>query len=459
MPNSALIQLVAKGQQDAYLSASPEMSYFKYVYKRHTNFSMESLKLRFDGKAPSLKSVSDTCRIKIDRHGDLLGDLWFVYTIPEIYSNKDLKFRWIDNFATLIVREANIYVGSFGRPISTLYGEWMVVWNELSMPANNRDNYNRMTANEKSFVNPTKPEVNIRISTNNQISYETYPISDDNTPSIASRTVAIPLRFNFTKSAMSYLPLCALQTSEVYMTIEIENIENLYQVYDKNLRNYVSPKYYNERNGTSISIDTFIKNNDINPYIECNYVYLDENERRMVITNKRNNLFLYENIYKKDIEISGNSLNVELNLNNPVKELVWTLKRGDWRNYNTITNYTKNLYELGDQHILKTAKIMWNKSNERVEEKEPIYYGYIQPYQHHTNVPKTGIYCYSFAIKPEDWRPSGYFNPSSKFPIDTSLHIEVEDHTDNEDYILTVYGITYNLMEIIGGQAGFKFMK
>lgn len=456
MPNSALIQLVAKGQQDAYLSLNPDMSYFKYMYKRHTNFSMESLKLKFDGKSPTLKNTSDTCRIKIDRHGDLLGDLWFVYTIPEVYSNKDLRFRWVKNFATLMVREANVYAGSLGRPISTIYGEWMVVWNELTLPANERDNYDKLTANIKDFLNPTKPEGNIKVSSNNQIFYEYYPAGTNGNPSIPSRTVAIPLKFNFTRSTMSYLPLCALQTSEVYISIEIESIENLYQVYDSKLRQYVSPTYYNQMNGTNINIDTFVRNKDINPYIECNYIYLDENERRLIILNRRNNQILLENVYKKDTQLKNNAVNIDLNLNNPVKEIIWTMRRGDWKNYNTMTNYTKNNYEIGEVHILKNAKLLWNKSNERVEEKDPIFYGLIQPYQHHSNIPKTGIYCYSFAIKPQDWRPSGYFNPSSKYPINTSLYLEVDEHPEF-NYDITLYAITYNVLEIIGGQAGLKF--
>lgn len=456
MPNSALIQLVAKGQQDGYLSSNPDMSYFKYMYKKHTNFSMESLKLRFDGKAPSLKNTNDICRIKIDRHGDLLGDIWFVYTVPEVYSDTSLRFRWVKNFATLMVREANVYAGSLGRAISTIYGEWMIVWNELSMPLNERDNYDKLTANIKDFLNPTKPEGNIKVSLNNQIFYEYYPGSTDTTPSIPSRTVAIPLKFNFTRSTMSYLPLCALQTSEVYVTIEIENIENLYQVYDSQLRQYVSPSYYNQRNGTNISIHNFVRDTDINPYIECNYVYLDENERRLIILNRRNNQLLLENVYRKDTQIKNNAMNIELNLNNPVKEIVWTMRRSDWKNYNTMTNYTKNNYEIGEVHILKSAKLLWNKSNERVEEKEPIFYGLIQPYQHHFNIPKTGIYCYSFSIKPQDWKPSGYFNPSSKYPINTSLYVEVDEHLEF-NYDITVYALTYNILEIVGGQAGLKF--
>ena len=255
---------------------------------------------------------------------------------------------------------------------------------------------------------------------------------------------------------MSYLPLCALQTSEVYVSIEIESIENLYQVYDSNLRQYVSPTYYNQMNGTNINIDTFVRNKDINPYIECNYIYLDENERRLIILNRRNNQILLENVYKKDTQLKNNAVNIDLNLNNPVKEIIWTMRRGDWKNYNTMTNYTKNNYEIGEVHILKNAKLLWNKSNERVEEKDPIFYGLIQPYQHHSNIPKTGIYCYSFAIKPQDWRPSGYFNPSSKYPINTSLYLEVDEHPEF-NYDITLYAITYNVLEIIGGQAGLKF--
>ena len=185
--------------------------------------------------------------------------------------------------------------------------------------------------------------------------------------------------------------------------------------------------------------------------MECKYIYLDNNERTIVALNKRNNEFLVETIYKKTTEVNDQSITVDLDLSTPVKEIIWTIKKRDYINTNKFTDYTNN-----GNSIMKTAKILWNRSNERVEEKDSFYYNKIIPYQHHTNVPSQGIYCYTFALKPESISPSGYFLPSGKFSINTGVYITLED-VDVIDYEITFYVITYNILHIIGGQAGLKF--
>ena len=134
MPVSPLIQLVSIGQVDQYLSLTPQLSYFKYVYKRHTRFALDNLKLNFDSTTvPRLGNSENICIKKIERHGDLLSNLTLVVRIPEINSEKDYRFRWIDNYATLLIKKAELFVGSQGVAINTLYGEWMVIWNELTL--------------------------------------------------------------------------------------------------------------------------------------------------------------------------------------------------------------------------------------------------------------------------------------------------------------------------------------
>ena len=131
MPSSALIQLVAVGNSDEYFTSNPNMSFYKYIYKKHTRFAMESVKVTFESKAPELNDKDEITRIKIPRHGDLLSDVQFIFTLPDIYSDRisNLKFRWIKNAATLLIKKTDIYIGSFGRPIDTLYGEWLLIWN------------------------------------------------------------------------------------------------------------------------------------------------------------------------------------------------------------------------------------------------------------------------------------------------------------------------------------------
>ena len=460
MPSSALIQLVAIGNSDEYFTSNPEMSFYKYVYKKHTRFAMESIKVTFESKAPELNDIDEITRIKIPRHGDLLSDVHFVCTLPDIYSdeNSDLRFRWIKNAAPLLIKKTDIYIGSFGRPIDTIYGEWLLIWNELTMTQNKKEGYDRMVGNVQNIINPRIVNPVLRVNQNNKLTYHYYPYSNkiSKIPSIRSKTVVVPLPFYFTKDSSLSLPLCALQTNEVYITIETDSVENLYQIYDKINDRYISPKYYNKLYGTNITIKNFTKTIDINPYLECKYVYLDEKERRLITLNKHNSTFVVEHLYKKDIEVNDTIVNIELNFSTPVKELIWVIKRNDWKDYNTPFNYTASLNEQDNVEILKTAKILWNRSNERVEEKDAMFYGKIQPYQHHTNVPKTGIYCYSFSIYPEKYYPTGHFNPSGKFPISTNLQLELNKN-DGLEYEVIVYAKIYNILYINGGLGGFKW--
>ena len=157
MPIAPLIQLVSVGQVDEYLSLSPQLSYFKYVYRKHTRFALDSLKLNFDSTIlPNLGKKNYKCIKKIERHGDLLSNLTLVMTFPAIYSSKELKFRWIDNYATLLIKKAEIFIGSQGTAINTLYGEWMVIWNELTLSPDKKQKYNILTENVSSSLYPRK---------------------------------------------------------------------------------------------------------------------------------------------------------------------------------------------------------------------------------------------------------------------------------------------------------------
>ena len=457
MPVAPLIQLVSIGQVDQYLSLTPQLSYFKYVYKRHTRFALDNLKLSFDSTTVPTLGKENKCIKKIERHGDLLSNLTLVVRIPEINipENKDYRFRWIDNYATLLIKKAELFVGSQGVAINTLYGEWMVIWNELTMPPEKKHKYDIITENVASSLNPRTSNKQIKVTKNNQIKYEYYPEN----PAIKSKRIGIPLPFYFSKNPALAIPLCALQTSEVMLHIEFEDVETLYQVYDKNYDNgkdkpkgaYVSPNKHPD----PISINTFVapEQLDLDAHIEAQYVYLNETERKLITVNRRNNVFLVENVQKREKQTTSIKTTIDLDLNTPIKEMIWVLKdTSNKTNFNLQTTY---IYD--NKEILKNAKILWNRSNERVEEKDAVFFNKIQPYIHHSNVPKEGIYCYSFALNPEKWQPTGYYNPGGKFPINTSLVLEINAEVKNREFDINVYILQYNIFEIIGGMGGFKF--
>ena len=86
------MQLVAYGTQDVYLTGNPQITFFKVVYRRHTNFSIEPIQQTFNGLATWGRSISTT----IARNGDLLYRMYVTVTIPAVQANGTDQFRWLN---------------------------------------------------------------------------------------------------------------------------------------------------------------------------------------------------------------------------------------------------------------------------------------------------------------------------------------------------------------------------
>jgi hypothetical protein len=460
-----LLQIVAVGQIDEILTINPDFSYFKYSYKKHSNFAIESIKLTFDINPVLSSKISSTYQCKISRYGDLLSNIYFCYTLPPIYSSDKYKFRWIKNVGTLFVKNANINID--GIIIDQLTGEWLNIWNELTMSKDD-NKIDSLIGNVDALQEPKLQTKRISI-VNNKFIYNYYPHSskDDikSVPSINEHKIIVPLNFWFTRNPSLALPLLNINKNFLYINLEVENSERLYQVFSEDLNMYISPQYYNELYNTNITIDTFTKKYDIYPYIEANYVYLS-NEERQTIMNNTSIKYLVEQI---NISTESSDTNIGLNLHLPTKEIIWTTKRNDLYKFNDYSNYTASIPENVNNGILDKASFLWNNNN-RIEEKDSYYFNLIQPYQHHSNIPKQGIYCYSFALFPEKDFLSGYYNAAL---ISSKLIVTFKNNSDNSyinnkltafgknpyniNYLTTVYGICYNVFEVNSGMCGMKF--
>lgn len=463
-----LLQLVvAVGQIDELLSINPDFSYFKYAYKKHSNFSIEPIKLTFDINPTLTNKISSIYQCKVSRYGDLLSNVYFCYTLPAIYSSDKLKFRWIKNVGSLFIKNANVNVD--GKIIDQITGEWLNIWNELTMTRFD-NNIDKLIGNSEALQDPKMQVKRISII-NNKFIYNYYPSSskDDikNSPSINENKIVVPLNFWFTRNPTLALPLLNINMNIIYINIEVENSERLYQVYSEDLNMYISPQYYNELYNTNISIETFTKSYDIYPYIEASYIYLS-NEERKVIINNPSSKYLVEQI---NISTETSETNINLDLNLPTKEIIWITRRNDLYKFNDFSNYTATIPENLNNGILDKATFLWN-NNKRIEEKDSYYFNLIQPYQHHSNIPKQGIYCYSFALFPEKDFLSGYYNGAM---VKAKLMLTLKN-TNNDSYIndkliafgkksydysytTKIYGICYNIFEVNGGMCGMKFAK
>lgn len=445
-----VLQLVASASQDQYISASPEMSYFKAAYKRHTNFATECIKQTFLTK-PMLSSGTTTVTCRVGRVADLLGQVYFTFQLPDIYSDDTLRFRWIQNIGEYIVYSYSARLDT--QLIDQGYGEWINVWNELTATSDHAAAYNAMIGNTEDMYNPVAkvPRVDI---TNNRISYVQYPEAASGQPSIPGRRIVVPLPFWFSRNTALALPLIALQYQYLEITMELRSIEDLYQVYESNTNTWVSPSKYRQLHSREVSIGKFLTLDgmsetnmiDIDGYMECNFVFLDNLERRTLASQQVD--LLVERVYRTEKGSSVNIDIIDLYVSNPVKEFVWFARKDDISDTNEWTNFTNN-----SKPIMKSAKMIWN-GLDRIEEKDEYYYNKIQPYQHHSHGVRTGLYCYSFAIHPEKWQPSGSFNASAINKI--QLYV-TKNANASPGCTYIVYTLYYNIFRVIGGNGGMVF--
>lgn len=102
------LQLAITGQLDTFLTGNPDISYFKYSYKKYTNFSMDSYKLDFDTNKPILTKDllnNNIYKCNISRYGDLLSKLYLYYKLPAVYSNDTYRFKWVEKIGNLIIKK------------------------------------------------------------------------------------------------------------------------------------------------------------------------------------------------------------------------------------------------------------------------------------------------------------------------------------------------------------------
>ena len=172
-----LMQLVAYGAQDIYLSGNPQITFFKVVYRRHTNFAVESIEQTYNGSAAASSKISVT----VSRNGDLLSGVWIANSLDND-ANRE-AFTAADAWANI----DNIEVEIGGQVIDKQYGHWMKIWTDLTNPKD------KATLLGNSFAVTAG-------ATGAGISY-------------------LPLQFWFCRNPGLALPLIALQYHEVKLNI------------------------------------------------------------------------------------------------------------------------------------------------------------------------------------------------------------------------------------------------
>ena len=429
----ALVQLAAYGSQDVYLTTQPQITFFKAVYQRCTNFAMESIIQLIDGNI----NFGGNITVVVARNGDLLGSIVMQVGLPNpsqfIVNPTDYDYvGWIQGIGNYLIKYVSVEIGA--QQIDEQYGQWMDIWSELSLNESQTKGYGNMIG--KNF---------------NQSQWQPYDVSSE-----PGSRVFIPLQFWFCRNPGLAIPLIALQYHEVRLKITFEKFENLVMavtngVYQRVTFQNVIPQF--------LSFQMF-----------DTYYYLDTTERRKFTQNPHEYLIEQVQSQSGNVQsITGENL-IRLNLNHPTKEIVMVFNRNE-------TNAPMNDYSVGTNIIpngtpaqfapLYNFKLIMN-GTDRFKERPGEYFRLVQCYDHHTRIPSNYIYVYSFALRPEEHQPSGTCNYSRidsaqlNFYLRNNLALPgntdgspLENYTELPGY--TIYAPCYNILRIMSGMGGLSF--
>ena len=329
-----LMQLVAYGAQDVYLTGNPQITFWKVTYRRYTNFAIESIEQTFNGQADFGRRV----QCIISRNGDLAYRTYLQVTLPEINQlmglgafvlgqGQGVYARWLDFPGEQLVAQVEVEIG--GQRIDRQYGDWMHIWNQLTMTAEQERGYYKMIGNTTQLTFITDPS---------------FAEVDGPCDSLAPRqvcaprnalpetTLYVPLQFWFCTNPGLALPLIALQYHEVKINLDIRPIDEcLWAVTTLSCNTgavpATNPRYSENQFTPGRPVPATIAYNQslVAASLYVDYVFLDTDERRRMAQNPHEYL-ITQLQFTGDESVGSSSNKIKLNFNHPVKELIWVVQ-------------------------------------------------------------------------------------------------------------------------------------
>ena len=467
-----LLNLTAYGNENVILNGNPKKTFFKAVYKKHTNFGLQRFRVDYKGSRILNYNTPTVLDFKIPRYAEMLYDTYICVTLPDIWSpfqefNPSLQvggnrmrpyqFRWIEELGTNMIREVEVYSGPI--ILSKFSGEYLNCLKERDFSNSKKDLWNRMTGNIPELNNPAFSGYRVNVYPNAMYVDETGVI-----PSIQGRKLYIPLNLFFSDSSKMALPLVALQYQEINIKITFQPITHLYTINDVDAVNNATGVSYrrapnpnvlhhqmwhflNPPRDISGTLDLYDQTrNDWNTDIHLisTYIFLGQDERRIIATQPYK--LLIKQIYEYEKLSVGGSQITEFDSKDMVVNYMFRFRRNDvhlrneWSNY---TNWTYNniepqkitniLPELNEKRIRNprnfyiTGSIgdyFYNKKEILVDMGvvlQGVYrenvldagiYEYVEKWKRTSGSAKDGLYCYNFCLDSERavYQPSGAMN-------------------------------------------------
>lgn len=340
--------------------------------------------------------------------------------------------RWIDNLGHYLIDTIEVDIG--GQRMDSQTGEWLHLWDQLTRDSSKDgtqvgygSGYNRMIGNVEKMTKIQGVCPSMRLY--------------------------IPLRFWFAETGCA-LPLLALQYHEVKISTTFAQIQDLVLMEsDFDYRDFTTQELTREStlSKAKVSVD-YQWSGDFNAELFCDYIYLDNEERRRFA--QEHHEYLIPQIQftgNETISESSNQGRFRLNFNHPVKELVFCAHN---QKFLQPSNYSSSERVEDAENPIANAKLMLN-GHDRFSSREGEYFDCVEPYQHHTRCPSRGICVYSFSLKPEQHQPSGTCNFSR---IDNAqLELELTKASRGTAHTISIYAVNYNLLRIMSGLGGLAY--
>ena len=416
-----LMQLVAYGAQDVYLTGNPKVTFFQAVYKRHTNFAMETIEQTMNGTAGSSGRVS----ITVARNGDLIGDMFLEATTLNSlnnFSGADVDSNFV---AERIVSTAELSIG--GQRIDKHYQRWWRLYSELYLNEGSKLNYAKMTTN---------------------------PVTD------TASKVYLPLIFFFNRNPGLALPLIALQYHEVRIDIDLSSEFDTHVTGLKVWGNYM-----------------YLDTEERRRFAQKGHEYLIEQVQHtgtdaLEASGTKQVRLSYNHPVKELVWCVTDGVSTQSNLWNlgtSTDAAKIKIASGQLADSNCATVTTSSsgapqfiTGDLGGSEdyveekvgALKDAKLVLN-GQDRFKEQSAKYFNQVQPFAHHTGSPCAGVYSYSFALKPEEHQPTGTCNFSR---IDNAqMSVTCNAIGDRAALALQMFAVNYNVLRVQSGMGGLAF--
>ena len=291
----ALMQLVHTGREDAHLTAKPEITFFKIVYRRYTNFSMESIDQTIQGSA----QLGGHFSVTIENVGDLAYRSYLQIPLKYKLNTNTPEVRVSDIIDYVEVRVGDQYIDRH-------YGHWLDIWNELTQEPGKKKAWDLMTG-------VTSTNTNIHVDTNQDL-----------------KIMYVPLAFWFCRSPGLAVPLISLPYHDVTLHFHLKSssVVELYKGGD-------SEQY-----------------NQIKVYVD--QIFLDNEEKQRFAANRHEYLIEQVQYHQTDLKTS-----TEIIASHPVKSIVWRCEdsNGDptfnpENNETTLTfNGSERFYRRSDKYF------------------------------------------------------------------------------------------------------------